>query len=73
MHILKISTLVISLLNTKFMPCFFLCKHKKLTQFRRTERGSWNFKAGLFSHFYSHDIIGLAIADNHQMTIYESF
>ena len=29
MHILKISTLVISLLNTKFMPCFFPCKHKK--------------------------------------------
>ena len=29
MHILKISTLVISLLNTKFMPYFFPCKHKK--------------------------------------------
>ena len=36
MHILKISTLVISLLNTKFMPCFFPCKHKKkLTQSTR--------------------------------------
>ena len=33
MHILKISTLVISLLNTKFMPCFFPCKDKKLAQF----------------------------------------
>ena len=32
MHILKISTLVISLLNTKIMPCFFPCKHKKLAQ-----------------------------------------
>ena len=35
MHILKISTLVISLLNTKFMPYFFPCKHKKLTQSTR--------------------------------------
>ena len=29
MHILKISTLVINLLHTKIMPCFFPCKHKK--------------------------------------------
>ena len=35
MHILKISTLVINLLHTKIMPCFFPCKHKKLTQSTR--------------------------------------
>ena len=35
MHILKISTLVINLLHTKIMPCFFPCKHKKLAQSTR--------------------------------------
>lgn len=52
MHILKISTLVINLLNTKFMPCFFPCKHKKLAQSKELGEGERNYccdKKGLSS------------------------
>ena len=43
MHILKISTLVISLLNTKFMPCFFPYKHKNSPSSEELSEGYCNW------------------------------
>ena len=31
------------------------------------------FNVGLFSHFYSHDIVGLAVVDDYELAIAEEF